>query len=104
MTRYSTPITITLTKHYQLESVYSIDEGTGLDITGCEYADLITLESIIQSIPYPDDPDIRIIKNSVYLNITREMADDPSIGVLMLYIHSGMVVIIVDSDRELIIK
>ena len=102
--KYCTPLTIRLSDKFDLEYVESIDDATGLDITGCEYADLISISAILDAKPYPEIGGISIIKNSSFLDIAREMTNDEHLGILLLYIHTTSVVLIVDDEREIIIN
>jgi len=102
--KYCSPLTVTLTKNLKLKSVYSIHGATGLDISGCEFADLINFETILLAPPHPDHEHIGIVKNSNFLNIARHTVNDEDLGVLLLYVHANRLLIIIDDERELILE
>ena len=102
-TNYCTPLTVKLTEQLQLRSVYSIGDSTGLDITGCEYADLINFDTILSAKSHQEYSQISIVKNSTFLNIARQMSKDDLLGVLLLYIQSNRVILFIDDERELLI-
>jgi hypothetical protein len=96
-----TPLTVTLSHDNKLESVYSIDEDTGLNITGAEYADLISFTAILSASPIQELETVDILKHTPFLDKVRK--DHPSVGVLLLYLFNNRVLLIVDNEREVII-
>jgi hypothetical protein len=100
---YCSPLTVKLTKELRLDSVYSINDSTGLDISGCEYADLVKLEMILSAPTHPEYEQISLIKNSEFLDIVRKITKDSNLSVLLLYICTNSLLIIID-DRELLLS
>lgn len=101
--KYCAPITITLSTNHRLVSVYSVDDAIGVDISGCEYADLVTFRTIIDSTP-TDVENVSFVKDSALMNKARTIVGDECLGVLLLYMYANTVLLIIDDEREMILN
>ena len=101
--KYCSPLTVKLNKNLELKTVYSIHDSTGINISGVEFADLVDFETILTAPQHPDYGQLGVVKNSKFLDITREVTGDEDLGVLLLYV-SNKLILFVDDDRELLVE
>ena len=78
--------------------VFSDEKAQALNITGCEYADLISFESIINSTSINNK--IGLIRNSQYIDIANRLCGSNDVGLLYMYLdNANKVLLIIDDAR-----
>lgn len=82
--------------------VSSLDDPIVFNISECMYADLVSLEEIMET-PYTSDH-VQLLYKSAYMNRIREEQENDSIGVLFLALFEQNCLLVVDEDREVIIE
>jgi hypothetical protein len=100
------PVTVTLSPDYRIESVSSVDEAVSVDITGAMYANILSIEAILNATQLDRGDEkikIAVVKDSRSVDAVRQMNQDPSVGVLLMFVQRDQIVLVVDTDRELIV-
>ena len=95
------PLDISILKNGEI-STYSIDEPECVDISGCDYADMILLDEIISSDKFNENTNI--LQNSEVMDRIREYTKNDKIGVLTMLLFARNILIITDKNRDLKIK
>lgn len=80
----------------------SIDEPTCVDITPCQYADLVSFSTILDALDVEDD--IKLVCSSSILHQVRSQHQDDSIGVLSLTLFENTLLLVVDDERDVNIE
>lgn len=92
------PLNIILSsKTNQLISVSSIDDCTWIDVSGAEYADVVSIDAIFNAVTEPKIANVKIIRNDEYISRFKE------VGVLVLYVGKNTILII-DEKRDYFIE
>ncbi len=100
------PVTVTFSPDYRIESVSSVDEAVSVDITGALYANILSIEAILNATQLDRSNEkikIAVVKDSKAVDAVRQMNQDLTVGVLLMFVQRDQIILVIDTDREIIV-
>lgn len=83
-------------------SFQAVDDPEKLDVTGCDFADMIKFDDILAAQEITSH--FSILQSTLVLNRVREYTKNDNIGILEMILFGNKHLLIIDEKRELHIK
>lgn len=82
--------------------VTSLDDPIVFNISECKYADLVSLEEIMETEYLTEH--VQLIYNSKYVDKIRQEQENENIGILFLALFEHDCLLVVDEEREVLVE